>query len=50
MKKERKMILMWQILEPNGKPLGFMTIQEDIAKKLCEAVKGRKMQQVAVKI
>ena len=50
MKKKKKIVLMWQILEPDGTPMSFLTVQEEIATKLCKAREGRKMQQVAVEV
>lgn len=46
--KNKFAVPMWQIVEPNGEIMGFMTVQNEIAQKLCEAVQGRKMMQVYV--
>ncbi len=39
---------MWQIKEADGTPLAFLTVQQDIAEKLCAAKAGRTMEKVIV--
>ena len=48
--KKKKLIEMWQVRESNGEPINFLTVQEDIARKLCEEKDGRTMEIVMVAI
>lgn len=50
MKRESNVIMMWQIVEPNGETMNFLTVQDKIAEALCRAVEGRKMQKVAIAV
>lgn len=43
-----KITMMWQVREADGTPLSFLTVQEDIARKLCDAQEGRTMELIAV--